>query len=113
MTIDDKKHQKRQQRADAEDREYFASRKRDRKPPVPPTSNDPDLVILGLTSAASWSDILAAYRRLIFQHHPDRNSDLDATEKTKKIIAAFTRLKKKYVQHLAEHIAKQVMRGII
>lgn len=46
--------------------------------------------VLGLTSAASDSDIRAAFRKLAKQHHPDRNpGDKAAEEKFKEISAAF------------------------
>lgn len=47
-------------------------------------------IVLGVSPAASDSDIRAAFRKLAKQHHPDRNpGDKKAEEKFKEISAAF------------------------
>jgi len=54
---------------------------------------------LGLSSNASWSEITAAHRQLLKQHHPDRHSDnaqqtQQATRQSQAINEAFQLLKK-------------------
>lgn len=47
-------------------------------------------IVLGVSPAASDSDIRAAFRKLAKQHHPDRNpGDKKAEEKFKEVSAAF------------------------
>jgi curved DNA-binding protein CbpA len=46
--------------------------------------------ILGLPATATFDQIRAAYRRLAFQFHPDRNSDPAAQNYFQKIIEAFS-----------------------
>lgn len=46
--------------------------------------------ILGVSAEASEEDIKKAYRRLVFQHHPDRNPDsAQAEDKIREINAAY------------------------
>ena len=46
--------------------------------------------ILGISRRASADDIKKAYRRLVFQYHPDRNpDDAQAAEKFKEILDAY------------------------
>ena len=52
-------------------------------------SNDSPYVILGIATSATQADIKAAFRRLMFVHHPDKGGD---TEVAKKIIAAYQHL---------------------
>lgn len=58
-------------------------------------SDDPHS-ILGIPQAANIHDIKAAYRKLAMKHHPDMNkgNEAEATEKFKKIQAAYTMLTK-------------------
>lgn len=46
--------------------------------------------VLGISSDASDADIKKRYRDLIVKYHPDRNPDLDAEERTKRINEAYT-----------------------
>ncbi|HEX5417751.1 MAG TPA: molecular chaperone DnaJ [Chloroflexota bacterium] len=45
--------------------------------------------VLGVSRTASDDEIRAAYRKLAFKHHPDRNKDADAEEKIKEINEAY------------------------
>ena len=45
--------------------------------------------VLGLAPDASQAEITAAYRRLVFQHHPDRNASPDAAVRTAQITNAY------------------------
>lgn len=45
--------------------------------------------ILGLTSAASPEEVKRAYRKLVMQWHPDRNTSPEAEEQFKRIKAAY------------------------
>lgn len=46
--------------------------------------------LLGVERRASADEIKRAYRKLVFQYHPDRNpDDQEAAEKLKKIMAAY------------------------
>lgn len=58
-------------------------------------SKETPYTILGITATATQAEIKAAYRKLIFQWHPDRNpgNETEANERSKKIIAAYTILK--------------------
>lgn len=53
--------------------------------------------ILGIAQGATATEIKVAYRKLVMQWHPDRNShrELEATEMMKKINAAYTILTEK------------------
>lgn len=57
---------------------------------------DTPYFILGITESATQAEIKAAFRTLIMQWHPDRNPEIKelAEEMSKKIIAAYTILKK-------------------
>jgi DnaJ-domain-containing protein 1 len=46
--------------------------------------------ILGVKFGATIPEIKAAFKKLIMQWHPDRNSSLEAHAMTQKIIAAYT-----------------------
>lgn len=45
--------------------------------------------VLGVDRSASQDDIKKAFRKLAFQHHPDRNKEPDAEEKFKEISEAY------------------------
>ena len=45
--------------------------------------------VLGLTPQADQAAITAAYRRLVFEHHPDRNPNPDAAARTAEITSAY------------------------
>ncbi|HEX6513557.1 MAG TPA: DnaJ domain-containing protein [Chloroflexota bacterium] len=45
--------------------------------------------VLGVAQAADEATIMAAYRRLVFEHHPDRNSSPDAAARTAEITSAY------------------------
>jgi tetratricopeptide (TPR) repeat protein len=45
--------------------------------------------LLQVEPDADLPEIRAAYRRLIFQHHPDRNAGVDAQEMTQRLIRAY------------------------
>jgi hypothetical protein len=45
--------------------------------------------VLGLTPEADQAAITAAYRRLVFEHHPDRNGHPDAAARTAEITGAY------------------------
>ena len=45
--------------------------------------------VLNVSRNASSEDIRKAYRRLAFQHHPDRNSEDDAAERFKEVKEAY------------------------
>lgn len=45
--------------------------------------------LLQVEPDAGLPEIRAAYRRLIFQHHPDRNAGVDAQEMTQRLIQAY------------------------
>lgn len=62
--------------------------------------NDPR-GILGVSAQATWSEIVKAFRKLSMEYHPDRIAytgltQADATEKFKKLTAAYTLLEKEY-----------------
>lgn len=46
--------------------------------------------ILGLVIGATLDEIKKAFRKMAMIWHPDRNKDVDTTEKMQKIIAAYT-----------------------
>lgn len=52
------------------------------------------LEILGLFAPATQEQIKSAFKKLIMFWHPDRNSDPEAEAMSKKIIAAYTILKR-------------------
>ena len=58
------------------------------------TKNETPYSILGIKEGASQQEIKRAFRELINFWHPDRNSNPNAEEMSKKIIAAYTKLKK-------------------
>jgi hypothetical protein len=45
--------------------------------------------VLGLSPEADHAAITTAYRRLVFEHHPDRNSRPDAATRTAEITSAY------------------------
>tara|TARA_B100001094_G_scaffold67725_1_gene63876 strand:+ start:209 stop:670 length:462 start_codon:yes stop_codon:yes gene_type:complete len=45
--------------------------------------------ILGLTPSATQDEIKSAYRKLAIKYHPDKNKELDAEDKFKKISEAY------------------------
>tara|TARA_B110001450_G_C17644876_1_gene490787 strand:- start:140 stop:628 length:489 start_codon:yes stop_codon:yes gene_type:complete len=53
---------------------------------------------LGLNPNASENDIKKKYKQLALKYHPDRNKDVNAEEKFKKISEAYTSLVKKNTQ---------------
>jgi DnaJ-class molecular chaperone len=57
--------------------------------------NDDAYSILGILATATLAEIKKAFKTLIFKWHPDRNSSLEAGEKSQKIIAAYTFLTSK------------------
>jgi len=59
-------------------------------------SEDDPYIILGISSAATFKEIKKAYRKMSMKWHPDKNQDVDTTEKMQKIVAAYTILKKKF-----------------
>ena len=55
-------------------------------------AKDDPYTILGIIIGASLAEIKAAYRKMAMKWHPDKNKDIDTTEKMQKIIAAYTYL---------------------
>ena len=54
------------------------------------TTNKKDYYdVLGLARDASPEDVKRAFRRLAFEHHPDRNRSSDAEQKFKEINEAY------------------------
>jgi DnaJ-class molecular chaperone len=58
-------------------------------------SDEDPYTILEILPGASLTEIKKAYRRLAMKWHPDKNKDIDTTEKMQKIIAAYTFLTEK------------------
>ena len=57
-------------------------------------SNDDPYSILQILVNATLIEIKSAYRKMAMKWHPDKNKDIDTTEKMQKIIAAYTFLTK-------------------
>ncbi len=58
--------------------------------------SDP-LMVLGLSSTATWGEIKSAYRKLAMMYHPDRNpGDKEAATKFKEVQAAYELLEEMY-----------------
>jgi hypothetical protein len=71
-------------------------RHRDRSRPV--AAEDKALAVLGLTTAATRSEIKARYKRLVKRYHPDANGgDKQAEERLKVINQAYATLRKRPV----------------
>ena len=61
---------------------------------APATAEDKALATLGLTAAATWTEIKTRYKRLVKRYHPDANGgDKAAEEKLKVINQAYSTLK--------------------
>jgi DnaJ-domain-containing protein 1 len=49
--------------------------------------------VLKVPESSTWEEIKSAFRKLIFEHHPDRGG---SKEKAQEIIAAYSILEKEY-----------------
>jgi len=58
-------------------------------------SNDNPYSILGILANSTLSEIKKAFRQMAMKWHPDKNKNIDTTEKMQKIIAAYTFLTSK------------------
>lgn len=58
-------------------------------------SNDDPYSILGILVGATLAEIKKAFRQMAMKWHPDKNKNIDTTEKMQKIIAAYTFLTSK------------------
>ena len=106
-----KRDARRKARMDAEDRAWQnASRPASKSAPIATDHSNP-YVVLGVSPNSSWEEIVNSYRKLIFQYHPDRNTD--GLEMTKKLNAAFAALRDKHVAKLTENIVNMVMHSIL
>lgn len=68
---------------------------------------------LGLGKKVTMSEIEEAYNHLAFQFHPDRNSDLSANEKFKKIERAYSTLRDYCSQDVCSFQRKDVERALM
>jgi DnaJ-class molecular chaperone len=51
--------------------------------------------VLEISKDATFAEIKKQFHKLAMIYHPDKNRDMDTTEKMKKILAAYTILKNK------------------
>ena len=58
-------------------------------------NNDDAYSILGILVTATLAEIKTAFRKMAMKYHPDKNPNIDTTEKMQKIIAAYTFLTSK------------------
>jgi hypothetical protein len=71
-------------------------RQRRQEKPAPATAEDKALATLGLTAAATWTEIKTRYKRLVKRYHPDANGgDKQAEERLKVITQAYSTLRKR------------------
>lgn len=64
--------------------------------------------VLGVAENAAPDEIKAAYRRLAFQHHPDRNSDqAQAADKMKQLNEAYAVLSNAAKRHEYDHLRRR------
>ena len=54
---------------------------------------------LHVDSSSSQDEIKASYRKLVLEHHPDKNNNKTEDDEFKKITEAYNHLKKNYNQH--------------
>jgi hypothetical protein len=73
------------------------SRRRQERP-LPASSDDKALAVLGLAPTATGAEIKASYKRLVKRYHPDANGgDRQAEERLKVINQAYSTLRKRPV----------------
>ena len=91
VKFNEKKKQEKKKESHRQDRTY--RQQRTYRAPPPPSRRSP-WEVLGVSPLASCSEIKNAYRRLAFEHHPDRNKGSTESEaKFKEINNAYQRAK--------------------